>query len=55
MKISSFPKKFILVLIRFYKREISPMLRLDASETVTPEDDAKPWLDDFVAALQTQE
>lgn len=26
MKISSFPKKFILVLIRFYKREISPML-----------------------------
>jgi putative membrane protein insertion efficiency factor len=26
MKISSFPKKFILMLIRFYKREISPML-----------------------------
>ena len=26
MKISSYPKKSILTMIRFYKREISPML-----------------------------
>ncbi|WQG56753.1 flavodoxin [Pseudomonas sp. RTB3] len=25
-------------------REVQPMLRLDASETVTPESDAEPWL-----------
>ncbi|TWI58420.1 MioC protein [Pseudomonas duriflava] len=28
-----------------------PMLRLDASETVTPDTDADPWLDDLIAAL----
>jgi MioC protein len=27
------------------------MLRLDASETVTPETDAEPWLADFVQQL----
>ncbi|WP_449431213.1 flavodoxin [Pseudomonas putida] len=32
-------------------REVQPMLRLDASETVTPETDAEPWLAQFVAAL----
>jgi MioC protein len=33
-------------------REVQDMLRLDASETVTPETDAEPWLQGFVAALQ---
>ncbi|RMH84371.1 flavodoxin [Pseudomonas sp. AOB-7] len=33
-------------------REVVEMLRLDASETVTPERDAEPWLQAFVAALQ---
>ena len=32
-------------------REVVEMLRLDASETVTPETDAEPWLADFAAAL----
>ncbi|MGH8354848.1 MAG: flavodoxin [Pseudomonas sp.] len=32
-------------------REVLAMLRLDASETVTPETDAEPWLADFAAAL----
>ncbi len=32
-------------------REVLPMLRLDASETVTPEADAEPWLAEFMAAL----
>ncbi|SDH64511.1 flavodoxin [Pseudomonas panipatensis] len=33
-------------------REVLPMLRLDASETVTPETDAEPWIADFIAALK---
>ncbi|MCF3995843.1 flavodoxin, partial [Pseudomonas aeruginosa] len=33
-------------------REVLPMLRLDASETVTPETDAEPWLAEFAAALK---
>ena len=32
--------------------EVLPMLRLDASETVTPEADAEPWLAGFIAALK---
>lgn len=32
-------------------RELLPMLRLDASETVTPEVDAEPWLAEYLAAL----
>lgn len=32
-------------------REVLPMLRLDASESVTPETDAEPWLAELVAAL----
>lgn len=32
--------------------ELQEMLRLDASETVTPEDDAEPWLADFAASLK---
>ncbi|WP_276487159.1 MULTISPECIES: flavodoxin [Pseudomonadaceae] len=33
-------------------REVVEMLRLDASETVTPESDAEPWLQAFAKALQ---
>ncbi|MCP1602454.1 flavodoxin [Pseudomonas citronellolis] len=33
-------------------REVLPMLRLDASETVTPETDAEPWIAEFIAALK---
>ncbi|MDG9884895.1 flavodoxin [Pseudomonas putida CSV86] len=32
--------------------EIQPMLRLDASETVTPEVDAEPWLAGFADRLR---
>lgn len=32
-------------------RNVQPMLRLDASETVTPEADAEPWIADFINAL----
>ncbi len=31
--------------------ELQDMLRLDASETVTPERDAEPWLAEFAASL----
>lgn len=31
--------------------EVLAMLRLDASESVTPETDAEPWLAEFMAAL----
>ena len=33
-------------------REVQDMLRLDASETVTPEADAEPWLENFATALR---
>ena len=33
-------------------REVLPMLRLDASETVTPEADAEPWLAELLQALK---
>ncbi|MDE1165003.1 MAG: flavodoxin [Pseudomonas sp.] len=32
--------------------EVQPMLRLDASETVTPETDAEPWLAGFISHLK---
>ena len=32
-------------------REVQDMLRLDASETVTPETDAEPWIAEFVGKL----
>lgn len=32
--------------------EVQPMLRLDASETVTPETDAEPWLAELAARLK---
>ncbi len=31
---------------------VQPTLRLDASETVTPEEDALPWLGEFAQVLQ---
>lgn len=34
-------------------REVLPMLRLDASETVTPETDAEPWLADLIVQLRS--
>ena len=33
-------------------REVQPMLRLDASESVTPETDAEPWLAELITALR---
>jgi len=33
-------------------REVLPMLRLDASESVTPESDAEPWLAEMIGALR---
>lgn len=33
-------------------REVVDMLRLDCSETVTPETDAEPWLQAFAVALK---
>ncbi|WP_285417688.1 flavodoxin [Pseudomonas sp. efr-133-TYG-5] len=33
-------------------REVQPMLRLDASESVTPEADAEPWLAQLIDALK---
>ena len=32
--------------------EVLPMLRLDSSESVTPESDAEPWLADLIKALK---
>ena len=32
--------------------EVLPMLRLDASESVTPEADAEPWLAELITALR---
>ncbi|CEA00666.1 flavodoxin [Pseudomonas saudimassiliensis] len=40
------------LLLELQAREALPMLRLDASETVTPEVDAEPWLDEFIGLLQ---
>lgn len=33
--------------------EVQPMLRLDSSESVTPESDAEPWLARFITALHS--
>ncbi|MAD00460.1 flavodoxin [Pseudomonas abyssi] len=40
------------LLLELQGSEALPMLRLDASETVTPDTDAEPWLQDFIAALR---
>lgn len=34
-------------------REVLPMLRLDASESVTPETDAEAWLAELITALRS--
>ena len=33
-------------------REVLPMLRLDASETINPDRDSEPWIADFIHALK---
>ncbi|WLH36578.1 flavodoxin [Pseudomonas sp. FP2196] len=33
-------------------REVQDMLRIDASESVTPETDAEPWLADLIGSLK---
>lgn len=45
-------EEFRELLLELQAREALPMLRLDASETVTPETDAEPWLQELVGALQ---
>lgn len=40
------------LLLELGVREVLPMLRLDASETVTPDEDAQPWLTELVQALR---
>lgn len=40
------------LLLELGVREVLPMLRLDASESVTPDEDAKPWLAELAAALR---
>lgn len=40
------------LLLELQAHEALPMLRLDASETVSPELDATPWFDQFIAAMQ---
>ena len=32
--------------------EVLPMLRLDSSVTVTPEEDSEPWIADLIKALK---
>ena len=39
------------LLLELGMREVLPMLRLDASESVTPDEDAMPWLAELIAAL----
>lgn len=45
-------EQFRDTLLELQAREAVPMLRLDASETVTPETDAQPWLKEFLSALR---
>lgn len=45
-------EQFRELLLELQAVEALPMLRLDASETVSPELDAEPWLDQFIAALE---
>ncbi|MFN3581838.1 MAG: flavodoxin domain-containing protein [Pseudomonas sp.] len=40
------------LLLELQALEILPMLRLDASETVSPEADAQPWLEQLAALLR---
>lgn len=45
-------EQFCELLMELQAREALPMLRLDASETVTPETDAEPWLQELAGILQ---
>ena len=45
-------EQFRELLIELQAVEALPMLRLDASETVTPETDAEPWLQELAGILQ---
>ncbi|PAU89830.1 flavodoxin domain-containing protein [Pseudomonas jilinensis] len=40
------------LMLELQAREALPMLQLDASETVTPELDAEPWIDELAALLK---
>lgn len=40
------------LLLELGVREVLPMLRLDASESVTADEDAKPWLAELAQALK---
>ena len=40
------------LLLELGVREVLPMLRLDASETVTPDEDAQPWLAELIQLLK---
>ncbi len=40
------------LLLELGMREVLPMLRLDSSESVTPEEDAMPWLGELVETLR---
>ncbi|MBQ0741812.1 MAG: flavodoxin domain-containing protein [Pseudomonas sp.] len=42
------------LLLELQAEEVLPMLRLDASESVTPEVDAQPWLEQWVNTLAQQ-
>ena len=41
------------LLLELQGRAAQPMLRLDASETVTPDTDAEPWVQAFITALRS--
>lgn len=45
-------EQFRELLMELQAVEALPMLRLDASETVTPETDAEPWLQELAGVLQ---
>ena len=46
-------EQFRELLLELQAREAIPMLRLDASETVTPETDAEPWLSELAGLLRS--
>lgn len=45
-------EQFRELLLELQASEALAMLQLDASETVTPETDAEPWLQEFAALLR---
>ncbi|MDD2054612.1 flavodoxin [Pseudomonas putida] len=45
-------EQFVELFAELGLRQVQPMLRLDSSESVTPETDAEPWLEQFGAALR---